>query len=747
MFHEFTFLCCGAKTVYAATVLFRTGSRSPVLRAPPVAAMAFDSKHTWYRDDEVTVDRDGIPHYTGADPSLMREYRRRVIFAYNSLDGEGKDATEEARDLARKQGRFARRLIDGLHGEAWKAVQDLTLDLAKLKEKEGYKHVLAALQSIEKIGIIKKTEAFDAFFLGCHRKRGQSIDSFLRQMKEGWNYLTELSEETTMSEDLRAYFLLKNLGLSREDKRQILLANQSNYNMQGIEQALRVSYFDLHERERNANWVQKRPDRPRGQKKYYAHAAHEGEPEVEEDREELPEPEEPPDVVDENQSYHEPEVAMESEFSDQGASGDDEIFDAYATYQESRKKLKDLQKKRGFFKGSFQGELSQERQSAIEAEKQRSRCGACHRIGHWAGDKECPKTQQNGPRRQFQRKKGSGKGGKSGRGKAKAYMVSDAPTFFTLGMNDEEEAFCNMIRHEDESSDPMLDADLDRRRKQASVAPSVAETEWEKVDQTSGAENATTYATQTENQPWSSAAEESTVSVKVEMQVPVENVKMVYVASVADLRPPNLHGLKGYQLANECESWEILTSGPKAAQIDRLERLFRGEPVQKKGCSKQFIQLCEDDPRAASSGAEQMPMIPKTTPKARPSAMTPKSVPFQLQQEGSASGYGYASKPDSIFRGSEEPEFPKIDANAKRLVDPRSGIVLPQGMAVGKEVSAISCPTCRSPMVLRQNSNDGGLFFGCSRFGQGACRGTRKIADVVQGGSSSSSRPDGRSFG
>ena len=41
-----------------------------------------------------------------------------------------------------------------------------------------------------------------------------------------------------------------------------------------------------------------------------------------------------------------------------------------------------------------------------------------------------------------------------------------------------------------------------------------------------------------------------------------------------------------------------------------------------------------------------------------------------------------------------------------------------------------SCPLCHSPMVLRQARNGpaaGKQFFGCSRFGQTKCRGTREL--------------------
>ena len=76
------------------------------------------------------------------------------------------------------------------------------------------------------------------------------MDSYLRQRKQDWDDLQDVAEGVKMFEDLLAYFTLKNVGLSRDDKQQILLANQSTYNQEGIEKALSVSFFDVHERER-----------------------------------------------------------------------------------------------------------------------------------------------------------------------------------------------------------------------------------------------------------------------------------------------------------------------------------------------------------------------------------------------------------------------------------------------------------------------------------------------------------------
>ena len=78
---------------------------------------------------------------------------------------------------ARRKGkRFAMKLINGLRSEAWRAVEPLVLDLEKLKTVDGYKLVPAALQKIEKEGVVRKTEALDYFFENTVRKHGEPIN-------------------------------------------------------------------------------------------------------------------------------------------------------------------------------------------------------------------------------------------------------------------------------------------------------------------------------------------------------------------------------------------------------------------------------------------------------------------------------------------------------------------------------------------------------------------------------------------
>eukprot|EP00435_Cladocopium_sp_Y103_P068123 s744_g31.t1 len=265
----------------------------------------------YFKDDEIVVDRDGIRHYTGMIPSLMREYRQRA---------------EEQRDLLKRRQRFAKKLLDALHGEAFKACEELMAEHEKLREVDGYKHIFKALQSIEKVSIVKRTEAFDRFFDAMNRRRGQPVDGYVRQRKQQWNELQDLAEGVQMSEDLKAYFMLKGAGLSREDRRMILLANQSSYTMDGIEKALRTSFYDVHEKD--APGFQCGHSRKGSGKRSCAVGSEDAASWTAVSGEEaIPEDEEDEDAfaVD-GETWNDDAETCGEDQSDYGASGDDEVF-------------------------------------------------------------------------------------------------------------------------------------------------------------------------------------------------------------------------------------------------------------------------------------------------------------------------------------------------------------------------------------------------------------------------------------
>ena len=689
----------------------------------------------FWSDREITVDRDGIPHYTGASPALMKEYTRRVKFAFGGLEGEGKDAEAEAADLLKKQMRFGRRLVDALHGEAWRAVEHLVMQPEKLKKKDGYEEVLQALGTIEKEGVIRKTEAFDKFFESTRRARGEAIDAYLRRKNQAWRDLCDLDETSAMSKDLLSYFVLKGCGLSREDRRSILLANKSTYDQAGIEQSLRVSFHDLHEREKQSGW--RGDDRKKPMKKrYYANEVHDGESVDDDDM-----------AFYQNESEYEEENQMEEAYfmdeaedegeayeagSDAGASGDDDVYQAYVTmekgrqaYKDARKKLRDVQKSRGFYQG---GQWN--RDQAKQQEKTRSRCGACGHIGHWAGDAVCPKSSPGvGP------KKGKGKGkskGKKKSGKSGAYAAAPCPMLFSLedpedGFQDEESYGFMVHGSPEEENEMQQDAGntfTDERRKASgagsySTWTEVTEPPMPGQDCPAGSR---AFDHWQPDGPWNAETnqgrfiEETQEVIKPTMLAKVE---IREVSSFVDVRPANLEKMKAYELQALCEKWGVQTGGAKKDLLLRLEDLFAGREVPKKKCTVQFVKLIEEEPSVYGSMAGSAPVTP-----IRPEPGGPRPCPQRGYQESPMAAVPpmpKARSPQSSAMGSPSAE---LGASAKAS-GPRP--IMAADIEIGKPLPTMQCGYCGAAMVARQTRGDGSLFFSCSQWPRTGCSFTRPM--------------------
>ena len=136
--------------------------------------MASEQAHgrSFYRDDEITIDRDGIPHFTGEQATLLKEYRRRVKLGLERIDGSGDEADKIEISRKRRQARYRARLLDGLHGRAWRRCEHLANEMEEIKKPDGEQMIFDALATIEKEGIIGKTEAFTAFFRRSGRRMG-----------------------------------------------------------------------------------------------------------------------------------------------------------------------------------------------------------------------------------------------------------------------------------------------------------------------------------------------------------------------------------------------------------------------------------------------------------------------------------------------------------------------------------------------------------------------------------------------
>ena len=205
---------------------------------------------SYYRDDEIVVDRDGLPHYTGTNPDLLKEYKKRVTLALARLEGSGDDEEKIAESLEKKKRRFRVKLWDGLHARAWRRAEHLAQETAEVRRDGGEKKIFEALATLDKEAIVKKGMAFDNFFKKRFRKRGTDMGEYLSSKEKLWEDLQERDENTTLSDDLMAYFLLDGANLTDDQKRNIVLNSGSEYKLEKFQHTLRVNFHDVHEKEK-----------------------------------------------------------------------------------------------------------------------------------------------------------------------------------------------------------------------------------------------------------------------------------------------------------------------------------------------------------------------------------------------------------------------------------------------------------------------------------------------------------------
>ena len=71
------------------------------------------------------------------------------------------------------------------------------------------------------------------------------------------------------------------------------------------------------------------------------------------------------------------------------------------------------------------------------------------------------------------------------------------------------------------------------------------------------------------------------IALKVEIDAPSSNVRVLVAPSFEEVRPLNLMEMKLYELTAECEAWGIAVSGKKAD----LQNQFFARGAQSSSCS------------------------------------------------------------------------------------------------------------------------------------------------------------------
>ena len=217
-------------------------------------------------------------------------------------------------------------------------------------------------------------------------------------------------------------------------------------------------------------------------------------------------------------------------------------------------------------------------------------------------------------------------------------------------------------------------------------------------------------------------------------KVLARDVTELQVPSFSGVMPDDLSKMKVRELQAECENSGIQCSGNRGELLDRLTKLFQGRMVLKKGCTTKFIRLVEMT-KSTAAGSDEPLVLPKA--KSRPEKMVvpePKhgSSPPTSGQFEDVSTFQKLSD-ERIFRRNLDSRLAasSLVQSETPQKDPRTGMGVPSGLEVGRVTPLVRCPLCTADMVLRRNRADGGLFFGCSQFGQGRCKGTRKFDEIA----------------
>ena len=184
-------------------------------------------------EDQIYVDRDGIPHYNGENKKLLIQYKRRVTLEY---EGYTEDEKEKKEVLGIK-------LLRGLSGKAWAVCESLSA--ADLKKDGGHKLVIAALDGLDEEAITKKKECFDAFFKR-RRERMEPMADYMTDKLRLWHEVRELDSKTRLSDDLLAYLVLEGTRLPEDKKRMIVQTSGNDYNLSQFVLSLKVYYQHIH---------------------------------------------------------------------------------------------------------------------------------------------------------------------------------------------------------------------------------------------------------------------------------------------------------------------------------------------------------------------------------------------------------------------------------------------------------------------------------------------------------------------
>ena len=270
-------------------------------------------------------------------------------------------------------------------GTAWSQVK--SIDPTKLTEAEGYKVLLGALSTWEESAELQTYDLFERAFYETLQKQDETTMSYVNRINVAF---TEVGEDTNVKQ-VKAFVLLRQSGLSAEDKKRVI-AMADGYDPTKMENAMRA----LSTKVLNQGEVSRKKIYPINY--------------VDEDAEEInqlhdDEPDEDSVMAALLEEGDESAMVVQ-EFEEniiQVCQDSPELAMAFSAYQDARARLRDKARNRGFWplrqggkakgkskKGVSKG-FGKNRQTLAERIAN-SNCRICGMKGHWR--QECPQRDR-----------------------------------------------------------------------------------------------------------------------------------------------------------------------------------------------------------------------------------------------------------------------------------------------------------------------------------------------------------------
>lgn len=273
-------------------------------------------------------------------------------------------------------------------GTAWSQVK--SIDPTKLTEAEGYKVLLGALSTWEESAELQTYDLFEKAFYKTLQKQDETTMSYVNRINVAF---TEVGEDTTVKQ-VKAFVLLRQSGLSAEDKKRVI-AMADGYDPTKMGNAMRA----LSTKVLSQGEVSRKKIYPINY--------------VDEDAEEInqlhdDEPDEESVMAALLEEGDESAMVVQ-EFEEniiQVCQDSPELAMAFSAYQDARARLRDKARNRGFWplrqggkakgkskKGTGKG-FGKNRQTLAERIAN-SNCRICGMRGYWR--QECPQRDRQSP--------------------------------------------------------------------------------------------------------------------------------------------------------------------------------------------------------------------------------------------------------------------------------------------------------------------------------------------------------------